>query len=246
MAMTADFHLRLHERQEYLTPGEPETVARMAEMLRAVPRVEVLEVACGKGTAACVQARQTGCRVLALDPHLPFVQYAQQQVRARGLAGAVRIIRGDGRHVPGADETFDAGYCIGGPSIVGLEPCLRELRRTVRPAGVVVISDLYWRRQPRGPLGPDWGWVGEVTERPSRASLRRALERADLEVVEVLEHDRAAWEAYFRPMREVAVETRRRGDVAFAAQVERDVALEMRGVEAFHGYTTLVARRRPS
>ena len=244
--MAVDDHIRLHARQEYLSPGEPETVARLTELLRSVPEAVVLEVACGKGEAACVLAQQTGCRVLALDTHLPFLQYAQQKVRTRDLAGAVHIIRADGRRVPAADGAFDAGYCIGGPSIVGLEPCLRELHRTVKPAGVVVVSDLYWRRQPAQPLGPDWGWVADVTERPSLDSYRRALEHAGLEVVEVQEHDRAAWEAYFRPMLEAAAEERRRGDATYADNVERDVALERRGVEALHGYMTMVARNRPS
>src|SRR5215211_691182 len=146
--MNIDHHLRLHARQEYLTPGEPETVARVAELLRAVPGAAVLEVACGKGEAACVLARETGCRVLALDPHLPFVRYARETVLTRDLSGAVHIIRADGRRVPAADGAFDAEYCIGGPSIVGLEACLRELHRTMRPEGVVVVSDLYWRRLP--------------------------------------------------------------------------------------------------
>ena len=100
------------------------------------------------------------------------------------------------------DAAFDAGYCIGRHSIVGLEPCLRELRCAVRPGGVVVVSDLYWRRRPGRPLGPQWGWVAEVTDRRSLDEYRRALERAG-------------------------------------------VALERRGVEAFHGYMTMVARVRP-
>jgi len=36
--MDVDHHLRLHARQEYLSPGEPETVARIAELLPAMCR----------------------------------------------------------------------------------------------------------------------------------------------------------------------------------------------------------------
>ena len=246
MTVELDSHLRLHARQEYLSPGEPETVARLADVLGAMPDALVLEVACGKGEAARVLAHQAGCRVLALDLHLPFVRYARKEVLARDLSDAVHVIRGDGRRVPAADGAFDAGYCIGGPSIVGLEACLRELHRTVRPGGVVVVSDLYWRHVPTAPLGPEWGWMTEVADRRSLDEYRDALERAGLAVEEVAEHGDAAWEAYFRPMLAAAAEERRRGETAFAEQVERDVALERRGVAAFHGYMTMVARARPA
>ena len=114
----------------------------------------------------------------------------------------------------------------------------------MRPDGVVVVSDLYWRRQPTGPLGPEWGWVADVTDRRSLDEYRRSLERAGLAVAEVAEHGAAAWEAYCAPMLEAAAEERRRGEAAFADEVERGVALERRGVAAFHGYMTMVARVR--
>src|SRR4051794_1907979 len=121
--MTTDHFSRVYAHQEYLTPGEPETLDFIVAAIRADGGALVLEVACGKGEAACVVATRAGCRVVAVDRHVPFLCLAAGKVAARGLAARVAIIRADGRQLPMPGARFDAAWCIGAPSLVGLEPC---------------------------------------------------------------------------------------------------------------------------
>jgi len=241
--MVLDHYSRVYARQEYLTPGAPETVARIIELLRPREGARVLEIASGKGEAACVLAERTACRVLALDRHPPFLTSARANVAARGLTGAVAVVRGDGRHLPVANARFDLGYCIGAPSIVGLEPCLSELQRAVRPSGAVVVSDIFWHTLPDQPLSPEWGWLATASERLPLDAYRAALTAAGLTIEEVILHDERAWDAYHAPMRAVAAEERARGEDAFADLVEYGIDVEQRGVRAFLGYVTFVARK---
>ena len=114
----------------------------------------------------------------------------------------------------------------------------------MRPAGAVVVSDIYWHHTPEQALGPEWGWFAQATMRLSLDEYRRVLTDCGLQVQAVYLHDEAAWEAYHRPMRRVVAEERARAEAAFADEVERGIEVERRGVEAFVGYVTFLARNR--
>jgi hypothetical protein len=178
-----------------------------------------------------------------VDRSLPFLEYVRGKVHARGLVDRVGLLYADGRYLPLPDASHDGAYCIGAPSIVGTEECLRELRRAVRPGSAVVVSDVIWREKPSGPLGDEWGWVATYEPRNSVDDYTATIAACGLLVEDVRIHPRAAWEEYERPMLEVAAGARAQGDAAFADQVEEGAELERRAVEAFWEYATFIARR---
>ena len=238
-------YLRIYARQEYMTPGAAETVELIAEAVRPDADALLLEVAAGKAEAACTLAGRFACRVLAVEIYDPFVHYAAAKAWHWNLRDLVTVLRADGKRLPVRDGSCDAGYCIGGPSIVGLERCLAELARAVKPGGHVVVSDIVWRAKPEAPLGPDWRYVAAVEPKLSADEYAAAIEAAGLRVERVHLHERSAWEAYFRPMLRVAEEakTSQPADIAFADEVESSVELERRAVEAFLDYATFVAAK---
>jgi SAM-dependent methyltransferase len=238
-------YLRIYARQEYMTPGAAETVELIAEAVRPDADALLLEVAAGKAEAACTLAGRFACRVLAVEIYDPFVHYAAAKAWHWNLRDLVTVLRADGKRLPVRDGSCDAGYCIGGPSIVGLERCLAELARVVKPGGHVVVSDIVWRAKPEAPLGPDWKYVAAVEPKLSADEYAAAIEAAGLRVERVHLHERSAWEDYFRPMLRVAEEakTSQPADIVFADEVESTVELERRAVEAFLDYATFVATK---
>ncbi|MBI2761505.1 MAG: class I SAM-dependent methyltransferase [Chloroflexi bacterium] len=242
MAAT-DWFSRVYARQEYLTPGAPETVELLAASAHLSASSRLLEIAFGKAEAACTIASRFNSRVIAVDRYPPFLGYASEKVRTRGLVDHVSLVRADGRRSPVRSGVFDAAYCIGAPSIVGLEPCLDELARAVRPGGVVAVSDITWRNQPDAPLGPEWSWVANMTPRLSADEYAALLTARGLTVETVHLHPRAAWDAYHGPMEIVAGEARAEGDTAFADRVIEGVVLERRALDAFFEYTSIIARK---
>ncbi|MDP2674402.1 MAG: class I SAM-dependent methyltransferase [Dehalococcoidia bacterium] len=237
--------LRIYARQEYLTPGAAGTVELIAEAVRPAADALLLEVAAGKAEAACTLAGRFACRVLAVELYDPFVQYAAAKAWHWNLRDLVTVLRADGRRLPLRGAACDAAYCIGAPSIVGLEPCLAEMARAVSPGGHVVVSDIVWRRKPEQPLGPEWKWVASAEPKLSAEEYAAAIQAAGLRVERVHIHDRSAWEAYWRPMLRVAEEakTSQPADIAFADELESGVELERRAVEAWLDYATFIARR---
>lgn len=240
-------YARIYARQEYLTPGAARTVGIIAERVRPDDGTRLLEMAAGKGEAAAHLAGEFACRVLAVEPYDPFVHIAAAKFWHFNLRDLVTLVRANGRRLPVRGESMDAAYCIGGPSIVGLEPALRELSRVTKPGGWVIVSDIAWRMKPKKPLGPEWGWLAEAT--PTTAGeYGAAIEASGLAVEEVVTHPREDWDEYWRPMLEVAAEAKTASasggaDVFFADEVEGDIEIERRGVQEYLDYVTFVARK---
>jgi SAM-dependent methyltransferase len=235
---------RIYARQEYLTPGAAETVEIIAETVTPTEESMLLDVACGKGEATATLAGRFACRVIAVDLIDAFIHHTTAKTWFYNLRDLVTVLRADGKRLPVRDGGFDAGYCIGAPSIVGLGDCLRELARITKPGGHVIVSDVVWRTTPEAPLGKEWRWLAEM--RPISAEEYTAeIAAAGLKVVRTQVHGLPAWEEYWRPMLEVANEakTSQPADIFFADEIESDVALERQAIEAYIDYATFVARR---
>ena len=241
-------YARIYARQEYLTPGAARTVGIIAERVRPDDGTWLLEMAAGKGEAAAHLAGEFACRVLAVEPYDPFVHIAAAKFWHFNLRDLVTLVRANGRRLPVGDGSMDAAYCIGAPSIVGLEPALRELARVTKPGGWVIVSDIAWRTKPEKPLGAEWGWLAEAT--PTTADEYGAvIEASGLTVEDVVTHPREDWEEYWRPMQEVADEAKTASassgaDVFFADEIEGYIELERRGEAEYLDYVTFVARKR--
>lgn len=237
-------YLRIYAKQEYLTPGAAKTVDLIAENVQPSESAVLVDVAAGKGEAACTLAGRFACRVLAVDLFDPYVHYAAAKAWHWNLRDLVTVVRGDGRRLPIRDGSCDAAYCIGAPSIVGLEQCLAELARVTRPNGHVIVSDVVWREVPEARLGPEWGWLADLPPVTLDEYVRLIADQR-LTTPEVETFGVEDWEEYWRPMREVAAEART-GDVAdpfFADDVEQDLDLERRAVERYLDYVAFVARK---
>lgn len=233
---------RIYARQEYMTPGAAETVAIIAETVRPDESTQLLEVAAGKGEASATLASQFGCKIVAVEPYDAFVHISTAKFWFFNLRDLVTVLRADGRRLPLRDGVIDAAYCIGAPSIVGLERGLAEMARVVRPGGHVIVSDIAWRSKPGALDAKEWRFIADVQQIAADEYVS-AIEKAGLRVERVNVHGRLAWDEYHRGMLAVAQEakTSQPADVFFADEIEENVRLEDRAVENWWDYATFVA-----
>ena len=239
----SDF-LRIYSKQEYMTPGAARTVEMIAETVQPGEASWLLDVASGKGEGAASLAARFACNAVAVELYDPFIHYSAAKFWHYNLRDLVTLVRANGQRLPVRDGLFDAAYCIGAPSIVGLEPCLREMARAVRPGGHVVVSDIIWRTKPEAPLGPEWKWLAEA-EQIFAGEYSDRIEATGLSVQRTHIHPVSDWEDYFAPMLEVAREART-GDTIdpfFADEMNETVALERRAVANYLDYATFIARK---
>jgi SAM-dependent methyltransferase len=123
-------------------PSAPALAA--AEAFAAAGHGSVLELGAGQGRDTLFLARQ-GLQVTALDIAPGTVETISAKARAAGLTSFVSVARHDMREpLPLPDASFDASYshmlfCMA-LTTVELERLALELRRVVRPGGLVVYT----------------------------------------------------------------------------------------------------------
>jgi len=110
---------------------------RLAAMSPAAPGARALDLASGTGDIAFALAAR-GARVVALDITHRMLQLAQAKTDGRDIA----FITADMMALPFASGAFDlvtAGYGI--RNVPRIEPALGEIRRVLKPGGVLLSLD---------------------------------------------------------------------------------------------------------
>ena len=112
------------------------------EVRRTKPR-RILDVATGTGALAIAMARRIrDVQVLGVDLSEQMLAVAHRKVEARGLDNRIVLDRGDAEHLAVADASVDvATVAFGVRNFGDLAAGLRELARTIKPGGKVVILE---------------------------------------------------------------------------------------------------------
>lgn len=121
--------------------------AATLDALDALPAgAQVLEV--GAGTGANFPFYPPGTRGVASDPSAGMLAFARDN---KERPADVRLVQGDAERLPFADASFDAAFAtLVFCSVASPAEGFRELRRVVRPGGVVALLE---HVRPAGLLG---------------------------------------------------------------------------------------------
>ena len=114
----------------------------VGEVRRAKPG-RILDVATGTGHLAIAMARRIrDVQVLGVDLSEQMLAVARRKIEARGLDGRIVLDRGDAERLAVADASVDvATVAFGVRNFGDLGAGLRELARTIKPGGKVVILE---------------------------------------------------------------------------------------------------------
>lgn len=114
----------------------------VGEVRRAKPG-RILDVATGTGDLAIAMARRIrDVQVLGEDLSEQMLAVARRKIEARGLDGRIVLDRGDAERLAVADASVDvATVAFGVRNFGDLGAGLRELARTIKPGGKVVILE---------------------------------------------------------------------------------------------------------
>jgi len=108
----------------------------------------LLDLACGRGEMLCTWARDHGITGTGVDISTVAVEKARKRAVELGVADRVRFLHGDAG-VFVADTPVDVAACIGATWIGdGVPGTVSLLERSLRPGGMVLIGEPYWRREP--------------------------------------------------------------------------------------------------
>ena len=116
---------------------------RVVGEVRRAKHGRILDVATGTGDLAIAMARRIrDVQVLGVDLSEQMLAVARRKIEARGLDGRIVLDRGDAERLAVADASVDvATVAFGVRNFGDLGAGLRELARTIKPGGKVVILE---------------------------------------------------------------------------------------------------------
>ena len=178
-------------------PLTGEKLATLGRALRLPPGADMLDLACGSGEMLCTWARDHQVRGIGVDLSTVFIDQARVRAEELGVADRVGFVHGDASGYV-ADRPVDVAACVGATWIGGgTAGTVELLRRSLAPGGMMLIGEVYWRREP-----PDQATVENchATGRDDFLPLPELIEQfgeLGCDVVEMVLADQDSWDRYF-------------------------------------------------
>ena len=138
-----------HADHVVCNPTSPERFDEMIGLLDLAPGATVWEAACGKGELLVQLAERLRVRGTGVDMSPCEIAVARERAAARAPAAELAFIEGDAAAHPPEPASVDLAVCLGASWIWGgHRGTLAALRGFVRPGGLVLVGEPYWRREP--------------------------------------------------------------------------------------------------
>jgi SAM-dependent methyltransferase len=177
-------------------PLTDDQLAALGQALHLATGTRALDLASGSGEMLCTWARDHGISGVGVDISTVFTDRARARAAELGVADQVVFVPGDACGYV-ANEPVDLAACIGATWIGGgVAGTVDLLGRSLRPGGLTLIGEPYWRQEPA-----DQETV-EACHAGSRDDFRLLPELIDqfghlgYDVVEMLLADQGSWDRY--------------------------------------------------
>src|SRR5512147_985217 len=129
-------------------PITSEKLATLGAALRLKSGDRALDLGSGSGEMLCTWARDHGIVGTGIDMSQLFTEQAKRRAVELGVADRVTFIHGDAAGYV-SDEKVDVAACVGATWIAGgVVGTIELLARSLRPGGIILIGEPYWRQLP--------------------------------------------------------------------------------------------------
>ncbi len=115
---------------------------RLVKMLAERKPVSVLDVATGTGDLAIAIASLNPQKISGIDISEKMLEVARVKLAEKGLDKLITLRRADAEKIPFSDNSYDAiTVAFGVRNYENLEKGLQEMKRVLRPGGVMLILE---------------------------------------------------------------------------------------------------------
>jgi ubiquinone/menaquinone biosynthesis C-methylase UbiE len=139
-----------HRLHTYCNPVSEEGVGELEEVLDLSPSMRVLDIASGLGEMLVGFAERHGISGVGVDLSPQFLERAKERLARATSDVDVEFVLADGAaYCAETDERFDVVMCIGASWIwEGYEGTMRAMLKAVKPGGLIVTGEPFWREDP--------------------------------------------------------------------------------------------------
>lgn len=177
-------------------PLTPHKFAVLGEALRLPPGTRVLDLASGSGEMLCTWARDLGFTGTGVDVSTVFTEQARARAVELGVEDRVEFVHGDATGYV-ADTPVDLAACVGATWIGdGVAGTAALLGRSLRPGGLMLIGEPYWRRTPPDQETAEGCHATSPSDFLSLPELIEQFGGLGYDVVEMVLADQDSWDRY--------------------------------------------------
>ena len=170
--------------------------ASLGQALRMTPGTRVLDLGSGSGEMLCTWARDHGITGIGIDMSQLFSAQARQRAEQLGVTDRVSFIHNDAAGYV-ADEKCDIAACVGATWIAGgVAGTITLLAKSLKPGGIIVIGEPYWRQMPAAEDIAQACGAGSVADFLSLADLVSFFDKLGYDLVEMVLADQEGWDRY--------------------------------------------------
>jgi SAM-dependent methyltransferase len=137
-----------HRDHVICNPLSVEKVDELVQLLDLPAGARVLDIACGKAEILVRTVERYGCTGIGVDLS-PFAANDARALADRRVPGKLEIVEQDGAAFQAEPASFDLSMCVGASwTFGGHEGTLRALAGWVRPGGLIVAGEPFWKKEP--------------------------------------------------------------------------------------------------
>lgn len=184
-----------------LDPFDAAKLATLGQALRLPPGSSVLDLASGKGEMLCTWARDLGITGTGVDVSTAFVADARARAQDLDVSDRVAFVHADaGGYV--ASDPVDVAACIGATWIGAtdttgaVEGTLALLERSLRPGGLLLVGEPFWRVEPATQEVVEGCYAKSVSDFATLVGLTDQFDELGFDLVEMVLADQDTWDRY--------------------------------------------------
>jgi SAM-dependent methyltransferase len=179
-----------------LDPFTPEKFATLGAAIGLRAGATVLDLCCGKGEMLAGWARDHRVTGVGVDISTVFIAAARERAAELGVADRVTFVHGDAAAYV-ATEPVDVAACIGATWIGdGVAGAVALLERLLRPGGLMLIGEPFWRAEPTSQEAIEACHVQHGDDYQTLPGLVTLFGDLGYDLVEMVLADEDSWDRY--------------------------------------------------